>query len=44
MADDLALDLVGADIVVFGAGLVALEARASMFTIELEQLKISSVC
>jgi hypothetical protein len=41
VADDLANDLVGADIVAFGAGLVALESRASMFTIEFEQLKIS---
>ena len=41
VADDLANDLVGADIVVFGAGLVALESCASMFTIEFEQLKIS---
>jgi hypothetical protein len=40
VADDLALDLVGADIVVFGAGLVALQSRASMLTIEFEQLKI----
>ena len=41
MANDLANDLVGADIVVFGAGLVALESCASLFTIEFEQLKIS---
>jgi hypothetical protein len=41
VADDLANDLVGADIVVFGAGLVALESSASLFTIEFEQLKIS---
>jgi hypothetical protein len=41
VADDLANDLVGADIVVFGAGLVALESCASLFTIEFEQLKIS---
>src|SRR6202035_1910722 len=38
---DLANDFVGADVVAFGAGRVALESCASMFTIELEQLKIS---
>ena len=41
VADDLANEFVGADIVAFGAGLVALESCASMFTIEFEQLKIS---
>jgi hypothetical protein len=41
VTDDLANDLVGADIVAFGTGLVALETHASMFTIEFEQLKIS---
>ena len=41
VADDLSLDFVGADIVVFGAGLVALQSRASMLTIEFKQLKIS---
>jgi hypothetical protein len=41
VADDLANDFVGADIVAFGAGLVALESCASMLAIELEQLKIS---
>ena len=41
MTDDLANDLVGADIVAFGPGLVALESCASMFTIEFEQLKVS---
>jgi hypothetical protein len=41
LTDDLANDLVGADIVAFGAGLVALESSASMFTIEFKQLKIS---
>ena len=41
VTDDLANDLVGADIVAFGAGLVALESRASMFTVEFEQLKIA---
>jgi hypothetical protein len=41
VADDLALDLVGADIVVLGAGFVGLQSRASMLTIEFEQLKIS---
>ena len=41
LADDLANDLVGADIVAFGAGLMALESCASLFTIEFEQLKIS---
>jgi hypothetical protein len=41
LADDLANDLVSADIVALWAGLVALESCASMFTIEFEQLKIS---
>ena len=41
LPDDLANDLVGADIVAFGPGLVALESCASMFTIEFEQLKVS---
>ena len=41
VTDDLANDLVGANIVAFGTGLVALESRASMFTIEFEELKIS---
>jgi hypothetical protein len=41
VADDLAFDLVGTDIVVFGTGFVALQSRASMLTIEFEQLKIS---
>jgi len=41
VTDDLANDLVSADIVAFGTGLVALETHASMFTIEFEQLKIS---
>jgi hypothetical protein len=41
VADDLANDLVGAHRVAFGAGLVALESCASLFTIEFEQLKIS---
>jgi hypothetical protein len=41
VADDLANDLVGADIVAFGAGLVALESCTSVFTVEFEQLKIS---
>jgi hypothetical protein len=41
VTDNLANDLVGADIVVFGAGLMALESRASMFAVEFEQLKIS---
>jgi len=41
LADDLANDLVGADIVVLGAGLVALESCTSLFTVEFEQLKIS---
>ena len=41
VTDDLANDLVGADIVAFGAWFVALEPHASMFTIEFEQLKIS---
>ena len=34
-------DLVGADVVAFGAGLLALESYASLFTVEFEQLKIS---
>ena len=41
VTDDLANEFVGADIVTFGAGLVALESCTSMFTIEFEQLKIS---
>jgi hypothetical protein len=41
VADDLSNDLVGADIVALGAGLVALEPCASLFPIELEQLEIS---
>jgi hypothetical protein len=41
VTDDPANDFVGADIVAFGAGLVALESCASMLAIELEQLKIS---
>ena len=41
LPDDLANDLVGADIVAFGAGLVALESCAAMFTVEFEQLKIA---
>jgi hypothetical protein len=41
VTDDLSFELVGADIVVFGAGFVALQSRASMLTIEFEQLKIS---
>jgi hypothetical protein len=39
--DDLANDLVGPDIVAFGAGLVALESWASVFPVEFEQLKIA---
>ena len=41
VTDDLANDLAGADIVVFGARLVALESCAALFTIEFKQLKIS---
>jgi hypothetical protein len=41
VADDLSLDFVGANIVVFGAGFVGLESCAPMFTKEFEQLKIS---
>jgi hypothetical protein len=41
VTDDLTNDFIGADIVGFGTGFVALESCASMFTIELEQLKIS---
>jgi hypothetical protein len=41
VTDDLANDLVRADIVAFGAGLVPLEFCASMFTIEFEQLMLA---
>ena len=41
LPDHLANDLVGADIVTLGAGLVASESWAALFTIEFEQLKIS---
>ena len=41
VANDLANDLVGADIVAFGAWFVAKESWAALFTIEFEQLKIS---
>jgi hypothetical protein len=41
VADDLANDLVGADVVALGAGLVASESGAAPFTIVFEQLKIS---
>jgi hypothetical protein len=41
VADDLANELVGADIVAFGSRLVTLESHATMFTIKFEQLKIS---
>ena len=41
VTDDLANEFVGADIVAFGAGLLTLESRASLLTIEFEQLKIS---
>jgi hypothetical protein len=41
VTDDLANDFVGADIVAFGAGLVASESIASLLTEELEQLKIA---
>jgi hypothetical protein len=41
VANDLANDFVGADIVVFGARLVAKESWATLFTKELEQLEIS---
>ena len=41
VTDDLANDFVGADIVAFWAGFVALESCAAMFMIEFEQLKIS---
>src|SRR5262249_42616349 len=40
VTDDLANDLVGADVVAFGAGLVALESVASLFTVEFEQLEV----
>jgi hypothetical protein len=40
MTNDLADDLVGADIVVFGARLVGFESRASMLAVEPEQLII----
>ena len=41
VADDLANELVGADIVAFRSRLVTLESHATMFTIKFEQLKIS---
>jgi hypothetical protein len=41
VTNDLADDLVGADIVALGAWLVAKESWATVFTIEFEQLKIS---
>jgi hypothetical protein len=41
VADDLANDLVGADIVAFGAGLLAQEPWTTMFTIEFAQLNKS---
>jgi hypothetical protein len=41
VANDLANDLVGADMVAFGARLVSLEPCAAMGTIESKQLKIS---
>ena len=41
VANNLANDLVGADIVALGTWLVAKESWATVFTIEFEQLKIS---
>jgi hypothetical protein len=41
VANDLSDDLVGADIVSFGAWLLAKESRASLFAKEFEQLEIS---
>jgi hypothetical protein len=41
VTDDLANDFVGADVIAFGAGLVALKSQASLFPIEFEQLKIT---
>ncbi len=41
VANDLANDLLGADMVALGASLVAKETCATVFTIEFEQLKIS---
>jgi hypothetical protein len=41
VADNLANDLVGADIVAFWSRLVTLESHATMFTIVFKQLKIS---
>jgi hypothetical protein len=41
VTNDLAFDFVGADVVMFGAGLVALEPGASVFAVKFEQLKIS---
>jgi len=41
VADNLTNDLVGADIVAFGARFVTLESLATMFTINLKQLKVS---
>lgn len=41
IADDLVNEFLSADIVVFGAALLALELCAFMFTIEFEHLKVS---
>jgi hypothetical protein len=41
VTDDLTNDFVGADIVAFGAGPLALESCTTRFTIEFEELKIS---
>ena len=41
VTDDLANEFVGADIVAFGPGFVALESVASLFTVEFEQLEVS---
>ena len=41
LADNLANDLAGPDIVAFGAGFLALESCASVLTVEFEQLIIS---
>jgi hypothetical protein len=40
VTDDLANELVGADIVAFGPGLMALESLATLVTVEFEQLEV----
>jgi hypothetical protein len=41
VTDDRANELVAADIVAFGSGLMALQSCASLFTVEFEELEIS---